>query len=358
MVTDIRTRLLFGVMILGGVYFVGMVGYMLFGPDGTTVIDALYMTTITLTTVGFGEVVPVMGNPGAQIFTIVLIIGGVGTLMYMLTTATAFVVEGELAQMLGRRRMDKQLAKMDDHYIVCGGGETAVHVIAELVSTGRGVVFIETDRGRVEKVTRDYPVPYVVGDATTDNALKSAGIERAVGIIFALPEDRDNILGVITARSLNPKIKICTKGVDVNITDKMIKAGADSVVSPSHIGAMRLVSQMVRPETVAFLDGMLRMKGKAIRLEEVVLGPQSTLIGETVTSSNIHQKTGFLVVGIREAGTRKYIPNPPQDRPFKDGDVLIVMGEANRLDDLRKFGGGLTPRQVTETTLTKMTDVR
>ncbi len=343
---------------LAGVYVVGLAGYIWIGPHGTTVLDALYMTTITLTTVGFEEIITVKGNPGAQVFTIVLIIGGVGTLMYMMTTATAFVVEGELAQMLGRRRMDKQLAKMNDHYVVCGGGETATHVIAELVSTGRGVVFIETDRARIEKVTKDYQVPYVTGDATTDDALKAAGIERAVGIIFALPEDRDNILGVITARSLNPKIKICTKGVNIKITDKMIKAGADAVVSPSHIGAMRLVSQMVRPETVAFLDGMLRMKGKAIRLEEVILGPQSTLIGQTTISSSIHQKTGFLIVGIREEGTRKYIPNPPQDRPFKPGDVLIVMGEAERLDDLRKFGGGLTPRQVTETTLTKMTDIR
>ena len=254
--------------------------------------------------------------------------------------------------------MDKQLAKMDDHYIVCGGGETAAHVIAELVSTGRGAVFIKMDYDRIKRVTKDYPVPYVEGDATTDDALISAGIERAVGVIFALPEDRDNILGVITARSLNPRIKICTKGVDTKIKDKMIKAGADAVVSPSHIGAMRLVSQMVRPETVAFLDGMLRMKGKAIRLEEVVLGPKSALIGETAISCNFHQKTGFLVVGMREEGTRKYTPTPAQDHPFKAGDVLSVMGEANRLEDLRKFGGGLTQRQVTQTTLHKMTDIK
>lgn len=353
---DVRRRFLAGLAFLGVVYVVGTVGYVLIGAPDTTILNALYMTTITLSTVGFREAVAVEGDPTAQIFTIVLLIGGVGTLFYMLSTTTAFIVEGDLARLLGRRRMDKQISKMSNHYIVCGGGETARHAIGELAVTGRGVVFIDTDPERIERLSKERAIPYVQGDATQEDVLESAGIERAAGVIFTLPEDGDNILGVMTARDMAPRVRIVAKVVDSGISNKMLKAGANYVVSPNFIGAMRLASEMIRPEAVAFIDDMLRLRGKAIRLEEVVIGSEASLIGETIISSNIQHKTGFLVVAIREKGARDFMPSPPANRKFKPGDVLIVMGDPTRLAELRRFTGGVSSHQVTQTTLQKVSD--
>lgn len=349
---DIRKRFLVGMALLAVIYIAGIVGYMVLGGPGTSFLDALYMTTITLTTVGYGEVVKIEGT--GRIFTIALQICGVGTLFYMFSTTTAFIVEGELSKLLGRRRMDKKIAKMKGHYIVCGGGEIARNILTELSLTGRGVVFIENDPERIEHLMKSHSVPYVQGDATSEECLQSARIDTCAGIIFALPEDRDNILGVITARSMNPSVRIVVKGVDARIKDKMLKAGADSMVSPNFIGAMRLVSEMIRPHAVSFIDDMLRLKGKAIRLEEVVLGEESTIIGSTINSSNMQHETGFLIVAIREKGDGQFIPSPSPGREFKPGDVLIVMGDPTRLGELDKFAGGVAARHLTETTMTKI----
>lgn len=252
--------------------------------------------------------------------------------------------------------MDKRIGKMRDHYIVCGGGETARNILAELEITGREVVFIESDPERIEKLSETLNVAHVQGDATTEDALEKAGIKNAAGIIYALPEDRDNIMGVLTARGMNPEARIVTKGVDARVGDKMIKAGANATVSPSFIGALRLVSEMIRPQAVAFMDDMLRLKKEIIRVEEVILGEDTNLVGKTIATSNIQQETGFLIVAIREAGVAQFTPSPPPTRSFKAGDILIVMGDPTRLEELRTFVGGVSSRQVTRTTVDKISD--
>ncbi len=360
--TDVsRQRVLTCVGLLVFVLVAGTAGYALLGGRDVSVMDAFYMTVITLSTVGFREVVPVSGRPVLEAFTVILIFTGVGTAFYILTTVTTLLVEGELLAILGRKRMDRRIETMKNHYIVCGGGEIGTYVVEELLATGRKVVLIEKDKERLEEVLSGHDVPFVEGDATSEEVLLKAGIERCSGVIFALPEDRDNLLGVITARSLNPSVRIVTKGVDPAVRQKMIKVGASAVVYPERIGGLRLASEMIRPTVVDFLDGMLRAQKEgagAIRIEEIRIPEGSPLEGKTVVSSALHSKTGFLVVAVKEKEGGRYLTSPSPERPFKAGDVLIVMGDATRLDELRSFVGSPTSREVSAATLREMTSRR
>lgn len=321
-----RRRIYISLIIFVVVYLIGVVGFKFIGGKDWTLLDSLYMTAITISTIGYEEVVDLNTNPAARIFTIAFIILSLGTIAFAVSSITAFIVEGELKNILGRRRMEKEIAKLKDHYIVCGSDETAETIIQELLLTRRGFVVVEPTKEKVDKLTGLGNILFVLGDPADDEVLRKAGIERARGILLSLPTDEANLYVTITARSLNPNLRIVAKGIDLRSHDKMRKAGADSVISPTYIGGMRMVSEMVRPAVVTFLDMMLRDREKALRFEEVRVESGSPLQGKTIREAKLEEKTGALLVAIKKAGLADYDFNPAPDRKIEAEDVLIFIG--------------------------------
>ena len=335
-----RRRIYISLVLFAAVYFIGVVGFKLFGGSEVGWLECLYMTAITISTIGYSEVVDLSGSPAGRVFNILFIILSLGTIAFAVSSITAFIVEGELKNLLGRRRMDKDIAKLRDHYIVCGSDETAQTVIRELLLTQREFVVVEPSKEKIDKIASLGDFLHVVGDPAEDAVLEKAGIDRAKGILLSLPTDEANLFVTLSARSLNSKIRIIAKGIDLKSHDKMRKAGADSVVSPSFIGGMRMVSDMVRPAVVTFLDMMLYGKERVLRVEEVEVGKGSALVGKTVRESAIRESTNALLVAVRKAGTNDYEFNPPQDRIIRETDVFIFMGSPEALKALEKAAGG------------------
>lgn len=335
-----RRKLYISLILFATVFLVGVAGFKFFGGPEVSLLDCVYMTAITISTIGYGEVVDLSGNPGGRIFNILFIILSLGTIAFAVSSITAFIVEGELKNMLGRRRMEKDIARLKDHYIVCGSDETAQTVIRELLLTQRDFVVVEPDKDRIEKFGSLGSFLYVVGDPAEDEILQKAGVDRAKGILLSLPTDEANLFVTITARSLNPKVRIIVKGVDLKSHAKMRRAGADSVVSPSFIGGMRMVSDMVRPAVVTFLDTMLYSKERVMRVEEVEVGKESPLVGKTIQESAIRERTQALLVAVRKAGTKDYEFNPSSDRVVRENDVFIFIGSPEMLKMLGNMVAG------------------
>jgi len=321
------------------VFLIGVAGFKISGGKEWSLLDSVYMTVITVATVGYEEVHDLSGNAPAQIFTIVYIIISLGTIAFAVTSITAFIVEGELKNLLGRRKMDKEIAKLTDHYIVCGSDETAQTIIQELALTKRDFLVIEPAKEKIDKLSHLGNFLYFLGDPAEDEVLKSAGLARAKGIFLSLPSDEANLFVTITARSLYPEVRIIAKGIDVRSHSKMRKAGADYVISPAYIGGMRMVSEMVRPAVVTFLDMMLRDREKVLRVEEVLVKKGGPLAGQTVAASQIKEKKGALLVAIKRAETNDYEFNPAPSAMIKDNDILIFIASPDAINDLTQVAG-------------------
>jgi voltage-gated potassium channel len=334
-----KKRILFSVILFFTVFFIGAVGFKIIGGDKWSFLDSLYMTVITLSTVGYGEVIDLSANPGARIFTIAFILLSLGTIAFAVTSITSFIVEGELKNLLGRRRMEKEIARLKDHYIICGSDETAQTVIQELILTKKPFVVVEPLQEKIEKLSSSGDVLFVHGDPTEDNILIQAGISEAKGIILSLPSDEANLFVTITARSLNPDIRIVTKGIDVKSHKKMYKAGSDAVVSPEFIGGMRMVSEMIRPAVVTFLDMMLRDRDEVLRFEEIHVEKDASFVGKTIGEANIDKETGSLLVALRRAGSNKYIFNPSKSTEILAGDVLVLIATPGMIEQIEKAAG-------------------
>ncbi len=336
---DGRKRITIALWLFVIVFLIGAAGFKAVGGPEWSVLDAVYMTVITVATVGYGETHDLAANPAARIFTTAYIILSLGTIAFAATSITAFVVEGELRQILRRRKMDKDIARLEDHYIVCGADGTAMTIVRELLATKRGFVVVEPAQERIDKLLGSGSFPYILGDPAEDAVLVKAGIERARGILLSLETDESNLYVAVSARQLNAGIRIVAKGVDVRSHEKMIRAGADYAVSPDFIGGMRMVSQMVRPAAVTFLDMMLRDKDKGFRVEDVVVGAGSPLAGKTLADSRLREKTGALLVALKERGGPGYVFNPPDDRVVREGDALVFIATPDDLKDLEKLAG-------------------
>ena len=334
-----RRRIYISLLLFGAVFCTGVAGFKIFGGAEASLLDCIYMTAITISTIGYGEVVDMSQNPAGRIFTTLFIILSLGTIAFAVSSITAFIVEGELKDLLGRRRMEKDIAKLKNHYIVCGSDETAQTVIRELVQTGRDFVVVEPAKEKLDKLAALGKILCIRDDPAEDEALLNAGIDRAKGIFACLPTDEANLFVTITARSLNPRLRIVAKGIDPKSHQKMKKAGADSVVSPDFIGGMRMASDMVRPAVVTFLDMMLRDREKGLRVEEVEVTKGSPLAGQTIQEARLGEKTGALLVAVRQAGTADYEFNPPADRRIKEEDILIFMGNPGMAAALARVAG-------------------
>ena len=331
---DSRKRINIAVVLFVVVFLAGVGGFKVFGGKDWSFLDSVYMTVITVATVGYGEVHDLSGNLPARVFAVVYILISLGTIAFAVTSITAFVVEGELKNILGRRKMEKEIAKLRDHFIVCGGDETALTIIRELHQTKKDFVVIEPSKERIDRILVSYPILYIRGDPAEDEVLKQAGVERAKGVLLSLPTDEANLFVTITVRNLNPHIRIVAKGIDVKSHGKMQKVGADYVVSPTDIGGMRMASQMLRPAVVTFLDTMLRDKEQGLRVEEVEVKMGSALAGKTLGDSGIRSKTRALLVAIKRGGETGYDFNPADASVINEGDVLIFIASPDSLRDL------------------------
>jgi voltage-gated potassium channel len=337
---DNRKRIYISLLLFAAVYLVGVIGFKLFGGPEVSLLECIYMTAITISTIGYGEVVDLSGSPAGRIFNILFIILSLGTIAFAVSSITAFIVEGELKNLLGRRRMEKDIARLKDHFIVCGSDETAQTVIRELLLIERDFVVVEPSKEKIEKIASLGDFLYILGDPAEDAVLQKAGLDKARGVLLSLPTDEANLFVTLTARSLNPKIRIIAKGIDLKSHDKMKKAGADSVVSPSFIGGMRMVSDMVRPAVVTFLDMMLYGKEHVLRVEEVEVGKGSALVGKSLQESAMRERSKALLVAVRKAGTKDYEFNPPSDRVIQETDILIFIGSPDTLKALEKLAAG------------------
>lgn len=329
-------KLISSLFLLIAVYGIGVVGYMTL--EHWRFQDASFMTVITLATVGYGETRPL--SPAGRWFTTVLILGGMSTLLYALTSITAFVVEGQLKDLLRRTRMEKEISKLRDHYIICGAQRVGLVILKELMRTGNQVVIVDHDVGEaLEWGERHGGVLALQGDPSDDEVLERAGVTRARGLLAALETDKDNVIVVLSARGLNKDLRIVARAHEEATREKLLRAGADTAVLTQNIGGMRMASEMIRPTVVGFLDTMLREKDTTLRVEEAPVLKGSSVEGKTLEEASLGRRTGVLVVAVRRTDGA-FAFNPPRDHRLLEGEVVVVMGTPEQTRDLRKLAGG------------------
>ena len=324
----LRKRLIFSAVLIALIIAFGVTGYM--GIEGWDLLDSLYMTIITLTTVGYREVHDL--SSVGRLFTIFLIIGGVGTVFYALSTGAKLVLEGELQELFGRRRLEKRIKELKDHYIICGYGRMGRIIGRELKGKNMNFAVIEKN---LDKLQEKEAVLLLEGDATEDEVLRDAGIERARGLISVLPTDAENLFVVLSARGLNPGLLIVARAGEEGSEQKLLRAGADRVISPYHIGGLRIAHTVLKPAVVDFIEFATKSGNIDLQMEEIAIGENSGLVGLSLDECGFGRELGIIIVAIRRStGEMKF--NPTFRSTIKAGDTLIALGEISKLSVLEK----------------------
>ncbi len=333
------TRFIWTAVLLGFLLVLGTVGYIAI--EGWSIGDAAYMTAITLTAVGYEEVHPL--SPGGRLFTGILLAGGLTGMGLWFAFLTSFIVELDLGEVLLKHRTRKEIARMQNHVIVCGAGRTGSQVIEELLMAGQAFTVIERDPEQVRSLRELLPdVPIVEGDATVDHFLLEAGVDRARGLVACLSQDTDNLFVCLSARDLRPDLKIVARAFEDETVPKLYRAGANHVVSPNTSGGIRMASFILRPSVVSFLDVVTRSPELSLRLEEARVEADSPLAGRTLAEARIPQRTGLIVIALRKQGEEgpEFVFNPVADTRLEPGDEMIVLGKSEQIEKLRDYVGG------------------
>ncbi|MCA0330161.1 MAG: potassium channel protein [Actinobacteria bacterium] len=307
------------------VVIVGTMGYVALG---ITPLDALYQTVTTVTTIGFREVVHF--NSAQMIYTIILALVGVGTVLYALTLTLELVMEGQLGNVWGRRRMQRDIDQLEGHAIVCGYGRVGRAAAEQLANNGMDVVVIDTDEARVEHC----PLPHVIGDATDDDVLRAAGVLRAKTLVASLNDDPASVFAVLTARSINPELFVIARSRTDDAEAKFMRAGADRVVNPQRLGGNRIAAFADSPDVVDFLDVVMHEGRHEFRLSDIEVHAGSPLVGTRVSETRAEEGTGAILLALRSHA--KFVTNPDPDRALDVGDVLIVVGTADQVEALHE----------------------
>lgn len=326
MILKLGNKLFSALVLIVLIIAAGTIGYMVI--EGWPPLDALYMTVITLTTVGYGEVYPLSSE--GQIFTMVLLIVGVGIILYLLSTEAKLLLEGELQEYIGRSRLEKRISEIKSHYIICGFGRLGRTVAKEFKAKGIETLVIEKEP--VSQIDRDEFL-IVEGDASSEEVLRNAGIERAEGLVAVLPSDAENLFVVLSARELNAELFIVTRASDDSAERKILRAGADRVVSPYHTGGIRIANTVLKPAVVDFLEFATKTGNLELQIEEVTVSEKSKLSGCTLAESGIGRDLGIIILAIRKTdGTMEF--NPGSKSMIQAGDTLVAIGEISKLNEL------------------------
>ena len=334
---NIRKRLQLALVLSLVMLTVSVAGYRLLGGPSVRFLDAFYMAVTVLSGRTFGEIIDTARNPALRIFNMVVVFFGVTIMVYVLSVVTAILVEGALTHIFWRRKMEKKISQLKDHYIVCGLGNTGRHVVEELQKTSSPHVVIEHSEevlNRYRELFPDGELLSVTGDATEEEVLQAAGLDRARGLIAALDVDKDNLVITVMVRQKNPRIRIVARCIDPRFTDRLLRAGANSTVSPNRIGGLRLASEMLRPHVVSFLDLMLKEQTRTLRIEEIEVGP-SPWVEKRVSDLDLKVRFGLLLLAVKDAGGATYWANPPENLALRQGTVLIVMGDVVQIHKAR-----------------------
>ncbi|HEY1972741.1 MAG TPA: potassium channel protein [Pseudonocardia sp.] len=313
----------------------GTAGYMIYGYG---LLDALFQTVITVTTVGYGEIHQF--GAGTKVFTIVLIFAGVGTAGYTFSALIETLVEGYLGDSIGRRRMQQRIHTMHGHVIVCGWGRVGRSISRYLQAANTEIVVIDSSAERIATVD----AAYIHGDASDEEILRAAGIERARVLVTALNADADNLYVTLTARGMRPDLLIVSRAASEPAVAKLLQAGANRVVNPQNLGGTRMAALAIQPHVAEFLDVVMHDGSLEFRLEQVGVRAGSPLVGQSLRSARVHDRTGTLVLAMRHPGAA-FRTNPPPTSEIASGDVLIVIGDAAQVAALRALAeSSVAPR--------------
>lgn len=318
-------------LLLIGVLFFGVVGYMLL--EGWSFLDALYMTVISITTTGFREVHPL--SPHGQVLTLIILILGVVTIAYLGGRLAQLLLESYLFR---RRKMEKNVRKMEKHYIVCGYGRMGKKICQELENQKAPFVIVENNPAEIE-LLHNTSYLFVEGDATDDEVLLKAGIQRAKGLVAVLPTEAENVFTTLSAKVLNPNIFVVSRAVEEKTESKLIKAGADRVVKPYEIGGFRMAQVLLRPGVVDFIDVIARDRQIDLKIEEMEVHSSSPLVGKTLAESPIRNTYNCIIVAIMSAN-QQFHYNPQSNAKIRAGDKLIVLGEEKNIQALASIAAG------------------
>ncbi|RLC19863.1 MAG: potassium channel protein [Deltaproteobacteria bacterium] len=332
--SHISRKLLRGLVLLGLILLLGTSGYMAI--EGWRFLDALYMTVITITSVGFREVGTVSG--AGRLFTILLIFMGMGIMAYTLGMVAQVMVEGELKAILGRRKLGLKIKGLKKHYIICGYGRIGRVIASELKARSMPVLVIEQDQGMRQALEQD-DVAYLIDDATCEDVLMEAGIERAGGLVAVLPSDADNLFITMTARGLKPDLFILARADEEQTEKKLRRAGASQVVLPYLIGGRKMAQTIIRPTVAHFLEIMFHDRDIELNMEELEVAEGSLLNGVTLVDSGIRKKTNVIIVAIGKK-TGEMVFNPSPDTRIEAGDTLIALGKENEIERLAAIAAG------------------
>ena len=326
---ELRKKLIQVLLLIFLIITFGTAGYMLI--EGWNLLDSVYMTVTTLTTVGYREVHEL--SIRGIIFTVFLIIGGVGTVLYALSTGAKVILEGELKDIFGRKRLERKIKELNNHYIVCGYGRMGKIIAKELKDEKAKFVVVEKNPMALEG--RE-DILILIGDATRDNILREVGVEKAQGLISVLPSDAENLFVVLSARRLNPNLLIVSRAAEEDSERKLLWAGANKVISPYLIGGLRMVQTVLKPMVVDFIEFATRSGNIELQMQEIKIQESSSLVGLTLEECGIGRDLGVIIVAIKQpTGDTKF--SPTFRSTVKAGDTLLAPGETSKLKVLEEM---------------------
>lgn len=327
---NVPKKLLFSILMFLVVVLFGIFGYTWI--EGWNFLDSLYMTIITLSTVGYGEVREI--GPGGRVFTVLLIVFGLFTITYIVGLVAETLVAGEIRSVLGRRKVSKKIKSLKDHYIICGYGRIGSIICKGLTRKAIPLMVIEKDEHVQEELEQD-EILYLQGDATHEETLLEAGIEKAKGLVSVVSSDAENVYICLTARGLNPRLYILSRAEDEASERKLLRAGANKVILPYILGGRRMVQAIIRPTVSDFLESAVHDQSFELAIEEITVGEDSRLANRSLVDSGIRQEMDVIIIGIKEKDG-EILFNPSSRTKIKSGDILIAMGRNKDLERLRK----------------------
>jgi len=316
-------------VVVAGVLFGGTIGYVLI--EGMSAFDAFYMTTITVTTIGFREVFPL--SPAGRWFTIFLAFAGVGVILLVATELGRMIVEVNLRRMIGLRRELKMIRRMSNHIVVCGYGRMGRAVVEVLRARHVPFVVVETSPPACTDL-EDQGIHYVQGDATQEEALRAARVTRAKTFLSCLSDDAHNVFSILLARQLNPGINIIARAVEEGSEERLRLAGANQVINPYRLGGMRLAFTAIKPTVVDFIEASMPGSPMELELAEIVVHQDSDLAGKTLASAEVRQRFGLIVVALKRGELSTFNPGPNEQ--IEAGDVLVTLGSLQSIERLEK----------------------